>query len=240
MNYYNAGYIIISYENELIYKGCTLQGLSDTIVSISNLVRPTFPDYWFFPWCNKSENNTISNLINSRLKISLDEHVKAQSFLETLIQEKIFSWPNVFKCLKDAMYFKECYLKGLKNLSIVSLSLSEEYQKDFLLNEEQENDFDVSIYDLLKDSRPFQIEDNEVLGFDICGYSNNAFYSFICNGLQSDFKRFGKQLNSLSLIENYKDAQEIIHLIDQGEIRAEEILWYPWLVTKCKEMHCVS
>ncbi|HDX9588342.1 TPA: hypothetical protein ROX98_001286 [Bacillus pseudomycoides] len=232
MNYYSAGYIIISRESELIYKGLTLQGLPNTIVSISNFVRPTFPDYWFFSWCNKGGNNAISILLNSRLKISREEHLKAELFLERLIQEKKFSWPNVFKCLEDARYFKECYLKGRGNLDIVGLSLPEEYQKDFLLNEAQENDFDVSIYDLLKDSIPFQIKENVVLGFDICGYSNNSFYSFICNGLQIDFNRFGKQLNSLSLIDNYKDAQEIIHLIDQGEIEAEEVLWYPWLIIK--------
>ena len=48
MNYYNAGFIIISYEKDLIYKNCIIEGLPETILTISNEVRPTFPDYCFF------------------------------------------------------------------------------------------------------------------------------------------------------------------------------------------------
>ena len=48
MKYYNGGFMIISYEKELIYQTCIIEGLSSTILTISNSVRPTFPDYWFF------------------------------------------------------------------------------------------------------------------------------------------------------------------------------------------------
>ena len=47
MKYYNGGFIIISYEKELIYQNCIIEGLSSIIVTISNGIRPTFPDYWF-------------------------------------------------------------------------------------------------------------------------------------------------------------------------------------------------
>ena len=56
------------------------------------------------------------------------------------------------------------------------------------------------------------------------------FYYFIHNNLKEDF---GKKLNELSLVDNYEDAKQIIHLIDDGEIEAEEVLWYPWLIMKC-------
>lgn len=234
MNYYNAGFIIISYEKDLIYKNCIIEGLPETILTISNEVRPTFPDYCFFPWCNTHKNESNSSIIKSRLRISREEHEKAQSFLDTLIQEKKFSWPNVFKFLEDARFFQQNYLRGIENLEIISLNLSEEYRTDFLLNELEENNFEVSIYNFLESSLPFSVKKYEILGFDICGYSNNSFYSFIHNGLQEDFNRFNKKLNGLSLIGNYDDAKEIIYLIDEKKIKAEEVLWYPWLILKCK------
>jgi hypothetical protein len=233
MKYYNGGFIIISYEKELIYQNCIIEGLSSIIVTISNGIRPTFPDYWFFPWSNTNENESITKLINSRLRISKEEHEQAQCFLDTLIEEKRFSWPNVFRNLEDARFFKQNYLKGIEDLEIVSLNLSEEYRADFLLNEREENDFDCSIYHFMEDALPFCINNDEMLGFDICGYSNNNFYSFIHNNLQTDFRKYGKDLNELSLIANYEDAQYVIHLIDNQKIEAEEILWYPWLILRC-------
>ena len=82
------------------------------------------------------------------------------------------------------------------------------------MNEREENDFDCSIYHFMEDALPFCINNDEMLGFDICGYSNNNFYSFIHNNLQTDFRKYGKNLNELSLIANYEDAQYVIHLID--------------------------
>ncbi|MEK4911541.1 hypothetical protein [Bacillus sp. FSL E2-8887] len=230
MKFYNAGYLIISYDRELIYKECNIEGLSQTILTICNESRPTFPDYWFFPWCNSNKNDPIAQMINGRLKISKEEHESGQSFLDTLMEEEKFSWPNAFKNLEDARFFKRNYLKGIENLEIISLHLSEEYRTDFLMNEREENDFEVSIYDFIESALPADVENDEILGFDICGFSNNNFYSFIHNNLQEDF---GKKLNELSLVDKYEDAKQIIHLIDDGEIEAEEVLWYPWLILKC-------
>ncbi|WP_283750582.1 hypothetical protein [Bacillus cereus] len=233
MKFYNAGYLIISYDRELIYKECNIEGLSKTILTICNGIRPTFPDYWFFPWCNSNKNDPIAQMINGRLKISKEEHESGQSFLDTLMEEEKFSWPNTFKNLGDARFFKRNYLKGIEDLEIISLHLSEEYRTGFLMNEREENDFKVSIYDFLESSLPVDVENDEILGFDICGFSNNNFYSFIHNNLQEDFEAFGKKLNDLSLVDKYEDAKQIIHLIDDGEIEAEEVLWYPWLILKC-------
>ncbi|MES9691202.1 hypothetical protein CN639_08460 [Bacillus toyonensis] len=233
MKFYNAGYLIISYDRELINKGCMITDLSQTILTICNGVRPTFPDYWFFPWCNSNKNDPIAKVINGKLKISKEEHESGQTFLDTLMEEAKFAWPNVFKDLEDARFFKQNYLKGIENLEIISLNLSEEYRTDFLMNEREENDFKVSIYDFLESSLPTDVKNNEILGFDICGYESNGFYSFIFNNLQVDFKTFDKRLNDLSLVDKYEDAKQIIHSIDDGEIEAEEVLWYPWLIVKC-------
>ncbi len=145
MKYYSSGYLIISYDRELIYKECNIEGLSQTILTICNEIRPTFPDYWFFPWCNSNKNDPIAQMINGRLKISKEERESGQSFLDTLMEEEKFSWPNAFKNLEDARFFKRNYLKGIDNLEIISLHLSEEYRTDFLINEREENDFKVSI-----------------------------------------------------------------------------------------------
>lgn len=88
MKFYNAGYLIISYDRELIYKECNIEGLSQTILTICNGIRPTFPDYWFFPWCNSNKNDPIAQMINGRLKISKEEYESGQSFLDTLMEEK--------------------------------------------------------------------------------------------------------------------------------------------------------
>ncbi|MGR3777265.1 hypothetical protein ACT1UG_16305 [Bacillus paramycoides] len=230
MEFYNTGYLIISYDRELIYKDCIIEGLSQTILTICNEIRPTFPDYWFFPWCHSNKNDPIAQVINGRLKISKEEHESGQTFLNTLVEEEKFSWPNAFKNLEDARFFKQNYLKGIENLEIISVNLSEEYRTDFLMNQLVGRDPSVSIYDFLESSLPVDVKNDEILGFDICGFSNNDFYSFIHNNLQEDF---GKKLNALSLVDKYEDAKQIIHLIDNGEIEAEEILWYPWLIVKC-------
>ncbi|KMN46922.1 hypothetical protein [Bacillus sp. LK2] len=230
MEFYNTGYLIISYDRELIYKDCIIEGLSQTILTICNEIRPTFPDYWFFPWCHSNKNDPIAQVINGRLKISKEEHESGQTFLNTLMEEEKFSWPNAFKNLEDARFFKQNYLKGIENLEIISVNLSEEYRTDFLMNQLVGRDPSVSIYDFLESSLPVDVKNDEILGFDICGFSNNDFYSFIHNNLQEDF---GKKLNALSLVDKYEDAKQIIHLIDNGEIEAEEILWYPWLIVKC-------
>ncbi|NSL68502.1 hypothetical protein HRR34_19010 [Bacillus toyonensis] len=86
MKFYNAGYLIISYDRELINKGCMITDLSQTILTICNGVRPTFSDYWFFPWCNSNKNDSIAKVINGKLKISKEEHESGQTFLDILYE----------------------------------------------------------------------------------------------------------------------------------------------------------
>lgn len=224
--------MIISNEKEILNKNLDLIGLSEEVISISSVVRPTFPDIWFFPWCKDDDN--VYKLIRERIKNNKEKHREGEKFLDDLIKAKDFSWPNFFRNLKDAQFFMDNYLSSAKNLYIVSVNLPQSYYKDFLLNENNENSHEVSLYDFLKESEEYDIlEKDNILGFDICGYSNNQFYSYICNGLQKDFTKHGKILNHNSLIDKYKDAKELIELIDCNEIQAEEILWYPWLVLKC-------
>ncbi|MEW4286095.1 hypothetical protein [Priestia koreensis] len=229
MNYYEVGYIIISTKDKYLSKSFKLDNLSTNVFSISNYVKPTYPDEWFFSWVHNIENE-----IKRDLNLSKEVLKEAEQFLEYLENSKKFSWPNIFASFEDAILFKDKFLFNIKNLMIVKICIPEDFYEDFLINEQNENDKEISIYNFLKDKKIEHISSKErKLGFDICGYLNGNFYSFICNGLQDDFLENNIQLNRYSLIEEYKDAKVIINLIDNNKILAEEILWYPWLLIKC-------
>lgn len=51
------------------------------------------------------------------------------------------------------------------------------------------------------------------------------------NKLQIEFLDMGFILNEYSLISNIDSANKIIELIDNETIEAEEVNWYPWIVS---------
>jgi hypothetical protein len=226
--------MILSTDDELIYENFNISGLSKKVLTISSHIRPTFPDVWFFRWCNNNEDK-IYNSLKKRLSLEVNIYDQAEEYLDILCEKKTFSWPNVFWEVEDLLEFKNKYLLGINNLVIVEVVLPEKYYIDFMYNEKHENTYEVSVYKLLQNATEISIGPKEKLGFDICGYSNNQFYSYICNGLQKEFLEKGIKLNKYSLIDSYENADEIIELIDKKVLISEEILWYPWLLIKCNE-----
>lgn len=233
MKFYRVGYLVISQDHKLIFNNINKRGLSKRILTISNLVKPTFPDVWFYHW-TRIGSEPIYKALKNKFQIINRKNSEAENFLNKLINEKSLSWPNVFKNINDVIQFKNAFLQNVENLQVVCIGLPEPYYGDFLENEVSENSFDVSIYDFIKESPQVDLKDeDELLGFDVCGYTNNQFYSMICNELQLEFDKYNIKLNENSLISNYAEANQLINLIDKREIQAEEILWYPWIVIKC-------
>jgi hypothetical protein len=233
MNYYEVGYIIISNENKYVSQSYNLDNLSPTILSISNYIKPTYPDEWLFSWVHNSNHDITRETIINDLNVSNETLEQAENFIEDLESKNRFVWPNVFYCLENAKQFKNKFLFNIKKLRIVKICIPEDFYEDFIINEKDEIDM-PSIYQFVKGKKIEELSfQDKKLGFDICGFSNGGFYSFICNGLQNDFLDNQVRLNPYSLIEQYKDALDVISLIDKNIIQAEEILWYPWLLIDC-------
>lgn len=121
----------------------------------------------------------------------------------------------------DAQYFLKKYFSEDKCV-VVSVSTTDEYY-DTLKNELTEtsganNSFFCD-----------NIDESELLGFDILGWDISGFHTFLCNNLQSALP--AAKFNKLILLEN--DYEEVKEFAKQIQDMGEPVEWIPCRIGKC-------
>ena len=220
--FFSAGFYLIKESKRKEYMSEII--VSQKIISLSNCICDTFPNIWAYQW----DNNAIKEAERIALKYSID--VEVIKNLEEEINQKFdksIGWPNVFYDKETAIEFYKKFFTKIPDIKLIEVGIEEKYSQK-LTKEAESNDFGL-INKLREKSKV--LPNGKIIGYDIVGYEYGFSCSFLCNGLEKDYKeKFNIILNEIGLFSNYEDAQKAAEYNLRDDVGAEPILWLPWAV----------
>lgn len=121
----------------------------------------------------------------------------------------------------DAEYFAQTYFSE-NECVVVCVSTTDEYydvlKKEFIETGIANNN--ILSYDL---------DESQLLGFDILGWDISGFHTFLCNNLQSILPSV--RFNAINLLDN--DFEEVKGFARQIQGKGEPVEWIPCRIGKC-------
>lgn len=200
------------------------------LVTVSTCLVDAYPDSWALPWVETSL--VESRAIQDSLGLEDDEFALLREWVGQALDSGEFGWPNVFFSAQIAREFQARFLRTLKGIRLVGLSLTKEVAEDFLRTEAPQEGYGASgVWTMVaRGESPRAIATQ--LGFDVLGAEfGGSFHTFSCNGLEQDYNdKFGITFNELGLIPEYESAVLAAEYTNRDDTGAEPVEWYPFRV----------
>ncbi|MEE6450086.1 hypothetical protein RAH41_05870 [Gottfriedia acidiceleris] len=158
--------------------------------------------------------------------------------MESWIQDKFdlkeFEYPQIFPSLDLAKEFFNTFLNHIKDLRIIGIGLPNIYLDSFLEEEgtiSKPADEKTGLENVLTRKEFIVDETGSFKGYEILGYETNLFHSYLCNGLEKDFKnQFNFTLNEYGFIKSLADADRCCHIANDEDLETETVFWLPWAI----------
>lgn len=207
-DYYNFGYVLVRLSDRASHMNADI--LPDKILSASNCICDLYPNIYF----------------NDLYEIKNDEKI---NYIKDKISEGKFLSLS-FIDLNSIRDFKQKFYNDIQdqNLKIISLNIHKDNLEEII---KEDRDYFWSKLELLDKKIPVD-KTGEILGFEILGYEYSAesCHSYICNGLENDYKKqFGFQLNSNGFINSIIEAKKLSNYTCEDEL-GEPVYWMPMLI----------
>ena len=227
--YVTGGYFIVrEFARDRRMDSTNFQG---RIVSVSRCLADILPDLWAIDWVIYEDRERRKKA--ARFDLTPHAMIKVIEYLTQSLQENETGWPGVFYSLEMAHQFVNAYLDPGCDFKLLGIGLHERLVESFLKNKNllQENT-KYGIYEAV--SRREQLDSSGIpLGFEILGYDQGDFHSWLCDGLHLEIeKEFAYGLNQSGLIDNFKEALNASIFIEQEGLNAEPGIWMPWLLVE--------
>ena len=154
------------------------------------------------------------------LSLSDDEFEGLKELVSQLFGTHKLDLDGRFVEISDALMCCKKYIYKLPAAKILSIALEDNLQNTFL---------DDSAYGLNADCFTEKQLGGDFIGYDILGYDNDSFHSYLCNGLNSEISgRYSLETNDIGLIENsYPHVKEFAEFIYN---KGEPVFWLPFAV----------
>ncbi len=216
----SAGFYLIKENDRKEYQN--KEFVPEKIISLSNCICDTFPNIWAYQW----DNNAIKEVEIIALKYGIDTEIMTK-LKEEIYREsdKSIGWPNVFYDKKTAIEFYKKFFTKIPDIKLIEVGIEEKYSQK--LPKESESN---GIINKLREKSKV-LPNGKIIGYDVVGYAYGFSCSFLCNGLEKDYKeKFNIILNEIGLFSNYEDAEKVAEYNLRDDVGAEPILWLPWAV----------
>lgn len=183
MKYISAGTYILSPVRRASYMDKEL--LPEKIVSISDCIcefHPNINILWGGSHLNKQN-------YSNKLHLSKDSFDEMEKWVLNQFEKNMFLYPNIFTTVNLARDFSKAFLNDLDERMIIEIGLPKSFIGEFLedVDTYSKSDKDrLGIEKLLLTKTPIDVEAN-LLGFEVVGFEEGKFHSYICNGLEKDF-----------------------------------------------------
>lgn len=167
------------------------------------------------------------------LNISQSTYEEMEKWVEENFQYEVFAYPQVFTTLEIAKEFLCKFLSHLSDAKIIGIGLPEKYVDEFIKYEEplSEPETQNGVERLLLNKVPIEKEDLKFLGYEVIGYENGGFHSYLCNRLEKDFnKHFKFILNQNGFIPSLEEAIRYCNYSNNEDVGTEPVLWHPWAI----------
>ncbi|MFD4706874.1 hypothetical protein ACFWM3_18675 [Gottfriedia sp. NPDC058432] len=228
MDFISGGYYIIAPTIRQEYMDKEI--IPDRIVSVSECICNMHPDIDIF-WGGSKENKL--KYIKD-LNISVDKYKEMEKWIQDKFDLREFQYPQIFPSLNLAKEFFSTFLNDVKDLRIIGIGLPNNYLESFFDEEDTINkstDERTGIENVLIRKEFIVDETNLIKGYEVLGYETNTFHSYLCNGLEKEFKnKFDFSLNENGFIKSLAEAERCCDIANDENLGTEPFFWLPWAI----------
>lgn len=199
-----------------------MKNFSQEIISVSNCIGELHPNWQNFAGAYGVRKAFRASYRN-KLKLTEGEFEEFLTDFGDYISAKKLDTSSRFVFLSDAKYFREKYFADIE-CGIVGVSTDE-------------NSFNALKSDV-EDTMGYcclngEPDTNNSIGYDILGWDNGSFHSYLCNALQEEFPSL--KINEIGLISNtFEEAAEFARYLCKHEL-GEPVEWIPVSITRLND-----
>ncbi len=207
----------------------------ETVLSVSSCLCKQYPDTSIL-WGN-SEVKKARYM--DQLGLSLNTVQLFEQWIEEHRNTGDVLFPQVFSSLHSAQDFLNRFLIQHPGIRIISIGLPERYKSDFLEDIElfsSKNPEPYGVEKMLLQHHPPEKDGAKKVGYEVLGFDSGSFHSYLCNGLESDFRQhFNFSPNRYGLIDSIEEADRYSDYCNElSEEETESVLWLPWAIFEHK------
>ncbi|MBA4688004.1 MAG: hypothetical protein H2184_12680 [Candidatus Galacturonibacter soehngenii] len=196
--------------------------LPESLLSASSCICDFYPDSSVV--FNKSRKKKKE--YRKEIGVDFSDYNKMEDWLNKESENR-FEYPNFFSSLNSANEFCQKFLYNQSDLRIIGVALPKICRDAFL---EEQDDLGYGICKNIHNAMTIDLH-SKILGYEILGYEHGGFHSYICNGLENQYKnKFDYSLNENGFIETLKEAQMLANYTNEEVKDAEPVKWFPWAI----------
>lgn len=204
--------------------------IPERILTQSDCLGAMAPAAWSIRWVTETdEKRRATGGKFGLMGADLDRFV---DWTTAAIQQDILGWPGVFFDVDAALAAKKDFFADNDDVVLCGVGIAEGDVAAFVVETEttgpQEGMTGIGAavrLGLPPDPR------GELVGFDVLGWDMGGFHSYICNGLQDDFRdQLGATPNARGLYDTMSEAAACAQFAGLDSTGAEPGLWLPWEV----------
>lgn len=197
--------------------------LPEIMVSISGCLTGFIPTAYWNDYLNPEE-----------LALGLkQDHLPAIKQWTEAAFGSLVGFPDVFFTVEAARIFARHFLAHEPQMLLLGVGLHVSHARGLLHDEKMANHIgENGLYELLKRNQP--LADGGIgLGYEPVAYEHGLMDSWLCSFLETEaHARFNSKPNNVGLFSTLAEADEIAGAINRGELEAEPMPYYPWLVMR--------
>ncbi|WP_066074665.1 hypothetical protein [Neobacillus soli] len=232
MKYISGGYYIVSSIKRPEYMDKDL--IPDTIYSASECLCDFHPEINILWGGSKRSKKDYAQKLN----INESTFNEVEKRVEEMFEAEKFTYPQVFTTVELAKEFFCKFLKHLTNAKVIGIGLPKKLVNEFIEYEETEKKTEKEKYGIEKlflNKTQIDVKGAKMLGYEVIGFEYGTFHSYLCNGLEKDFKKhFGFTLNENGFIPSLEEAIRFCDYSNDEELGTEPVLWLPWAIFEYK------
>ncbi len=168
------------------------------------------------------------------LNIFPSTYEEMEKWVEEKFEAGIFQYPQLFTTVELAINFCAKFLTKITELRVIGIGLPENYVDEFIDYEEPQNRLEKNRYGIEKliiNKDQIEIKDLKMLGYEVLGFENGTFHSYLCNGLEKDYKKhFSFTLNENGFISSLEEGARFCDYSNDEGVGTEPVLWLPWAI----------
>lgn len=223
MNVRSGGYLLIERTERAEYMDA--QRIPGLVQSASECIceqHPTLDVLW-------GTSKDRKNAYREQLRLSEEAFFKLTEWVEIHQASGELGYPQTFQTVELAKKFRDLFFSHIE-LDIIELGLPEFYVADFLAEGDEGESLErYGVERFLRHGCDVPL--GQLLGYEVVGYENGMFHSYLCNGLERDFaEQFSFQLNRHGFIATLEEAERYCTYSNQEDVETESVLWLPWAI----------
>jgi hypothetical protein len=205
------------------------KSLPDVVASASTCIADLFPEGELASWAHP-ESRERAGETAKRLGVAADRLPELTLWTDEALESGTLRWPGILRAPDDARSLARRFELPTDQLALVGIALPERDVADFL-----DDNYGTGDPGWVQAIRQHQqlATGGQPLGFEVLGLDGEGFHSWRCNSLEDvAAERLDIMPNQYGLIQTLEDAERVAELANDGQTRAEDCLWLPWLVTR--------